>query len=1022
MIGKKTFRLIWKSLLFSFAGLLFLFALVHLWAERNEKLLTDRFVLMVQEKLGQPFSLDSIDIIFSPWPVVTADNLATEGGTFSCTVKRIVAEPSLVSLMTGTLALDYLALEDPKFAIATGDHDTAESETNPREALDDFFSRFLPVSTTFTVVNGSLSVKSKSNLRVQGIDCTLVAQPNKSVRGDMFVSSLTIAMATETVRVQDFFFEGGIDLEDFFSEHSRGIVKARLTGLPGIRDMLVKTAVRAEKGALHFDHSIRGHIAVGGIPFSCKGPMRVERGWQAVHFAGLAATLGKRDSVKLVGSYNHPDRSLSGTLTVARVSLTEWLGFARGLPPGLQRTLDTVQDGSIVFDLDAQKLVVKSVKAKCAGSFFSGVGGVSDWSRPVVFLDMKAPKVNLIRGIPEAGAVLPAPLNFAHPPLTPETSDSSGSSVGYDIRLGADRVLYGPLVLESAAVQIHPGPVKGRDSPVVIDAQAKLYDGHVQGSCALGGLDTVTYAIKLLVSEVNGAPLGNALPRIPIRKGKWTAQVAITSSGTELDDFLRQLRGSVRVDAKHGELAFGSSKGFSFSSCQLRLDPLKSGQWKQSMLGIDGQWRGTFDFGQARAELQGVGKLWFGETADSSGFALQGIPATFSASLTQSASRTFSCKGSTIVSWLPQQSLFRLAESRFQAGDAAFSGNVDVLTRKELTFLAKGSWDVPNLSGLISQLRGSQISLPDSFSSVRGTAQLQATLQKATFSDLRLTTKLGQVGGSFGLEFGRQIKLLPTLTVETLSFDDFPTSAQNSSEKPPDFRELDALFVQGSVLVRRLKVKKFVLSDVRVPLVLERSVLTCTQARGRLFDGWITANMTLLFHKGYSLHTSIILEKANLARVSESLMEKAAMEGQGYVSGSLRAAFPSFAELPVRLFGSWSFRIADGIYQALNAKRKPQGSSVSFDALQASGTIANGIIESKNIALTSKTLHVTGRGELNLKKQTVDSTLEVDMKGLPRFPLYIEGTLQKTKTSFGAGSFLLNAVAGLFSSMFSLFR
>ena len=53
-------------------------------------------------------------------------------------------------------------------------------------------------------------------------------------------------------------------------------------------------------------------------------------------------------------------------------------------------------------------------------------------------------------------------------------------------------------------------------------------------------------------------------------------------------------------------------------------------------------------------------------------------------------------------------------------------------------------------------------------------------------------------------------------------------------------------------------------------------------------------------------------------------------------------------------------------------------------------------------------------GELNLDKQTIDCTMNIDKKGIPKFPVYIEGSLEKTKTSFGAGIFFLNAIGSVF--------
>ncbi len=136
---RKTIRLFLKCVLLLCAAVFVLCALLLFWAERNEDILTAHFVQTVQEKLGQPFSLDSVDIVFSPWPVVIGKGLATDGPAFSCSVKKIVAVPSLFSLFTGRFAFDSLFLVEPRFTLRGLFQKVPTEETDPGDVITGFF-------------------------------------------------------------------------------------------------------------------------------------------------------------------------------------------------------------------------------------------------------------------------------------------------------------------------------------------------------------------------------------------------------------------------------------------------------------------------------------------------------------------------------------------------------------------------------------------------------------------------------------------------------------------------------------------------------------------------------------------------------------------------------------------------------------------------------------------------------------------------------------------------------------------
>ncbi len=63
--------------------------------------------------------------------------------------------------------------------------------------------------------------------------------------------------------------------------------------------------------------------------------------------------------------------------------------------------------------------------------------------------------------------------------------------------------------------------------------------------------------------------------------------------------------------------------------------------------------------------------------------------------------------------------------------------------------------------------------------------------------------------------------------------------------------------------------------------------------------------------------------------------------------------------------------------------------------------------------MTGPGMEVSGGGWLNLGTKQIECSLNVNMKGLPDFPLRVYGPLGQTKTSIGAGKMVLNAIGGI---------
>ncbi|MCR5814477.1 MAG: hypothetical protein K6G15_08325 [Desulfovibrio sp.] len=1006
-----------------------------LWLVTHQSFLKQQVILGLEASLGQKTQVGNVAIVFTPRPVVMFRNLESSGPLADFFIPQAVFAPSLPDLLLARLSPAHLQFSSPRITLKTLAFSSSQDATA---------SLSLPKGCSLVIENGIFSLaESERTVTAEGIDCYVKIRSANELQGDLFVRKMQFAMANHSVSLEDVLFLGHISPFDFDRSDSRFDLKATLRGPSWLHSMGIQATIGKKNGLWQCSSDIRGMFLQDEypLPFSYKGLTRLSKDHQSLEFESTAISLGHRDSGTFNGRYDSFAQSLDGHLHLHHVSLTEWLGFARDLPAGLMRSLDHVTNAELDFHLDAKGLSVPKVSATCAGSEFSGKGGVADWRKPVVFLDMQAAFVDLIRGIPEAGAILPDSPVYGHEALTPEGS-AEASTVGYDIRLGAKSVAYGPLRIDNAKVNIHPEGTKAYfqaiepapstqaagkkklSKDILVDARAGFYEGQFMGCLALGGEQDVRYAIKASFSDVNGQKVGRALSVIPVRKGKWQAQAQVSSQGKTLETFLQQLRGSVRVDCRHGELHTpGSTKNLAFSALHGKLEPLRQGQWKNQKLFLDGLWKIDLERNALAVNMQHAGKIGFGVTSDGSGVEFQNLESKFS--VTQGQEKEASFWGHSRLFWLPDKSLLRAQDSQLHCPAGRFSGLAELSLAREGLLTGKGDFAVSDLRQLIALVSQNAPDLPSWLRKVKGQASFEARTNSLRLTNLACQTDLGPVHGSFGLDWSKKFTLLPELVLERFEPDQFlPSSGKHPGKSDRlNYQGIERLRILGSLLIKDLVYKSVHFSSVRLPIDLADGILHLPGISGLLYHGRLLGQATLVFsHKSIEMQSNGELLGVSLATLAQDKMKNAQMTGTANLKGKMRAAFTALSDWPSCLWGEWRFQAKDGSYQALKSNGRANGKPTSFSQLSATGKINQGVLESRDVQLLGDGLKLTGNGDLNLNKLTIDCTFEVDKKGMPIFPIYIEGTLDKTKTSIGAGQLILNALGGMFGGLIGIFR
>ncbi|MCR4666453.1 MAG: hypothetical protein K5657_04065 [Desulfovibrio sp.] len=987
---------------------------IFAWLESHKVEIRDTVLSLLHKELGQKCVVAYVGVHFSPRPVLLIKGFESSGPLFSLTAERVLAVPSFSGLMRGLFIPSTIQFESPVLDVRSSFFDQPVSSAPKKEEA-------FPEPCIIIVENGTCTLNyPDSPVSLSGFDCYLKSHSTQSLKGDFLIEKVTFAVANVSCSLSDVLFLGDVDFRSLSRGNARFDVRGEFNGPEWVKNIAFHFSVRSNDDSWDAKTAIKGNIVKDRllIPLSLSGYVSLARNGERVQGKNLALEFG-RDRAVFSADYLLHENRLSGHIGVQRLSLVEWFGFGRLLPSGIMHSLDYIHDGRLDFELDSRGLRIPFAEAVCANAVFTGRGGVEDWRRPVVFFDMHAPEVDLIRAVPEAGGILPSEPYFGHGPFTPdglEKKSEGDIDVSYDIRLGADMVAYGPLSFENARVLIHP-PADPENDDIHIDAKASFYGGTVNASGVLSRVTELFYSVSANCKDVNANLLYRDFPVLPVLYGNLAAHTNFKSQGTTLDGFLKNLRGSAVLEVKRGTLVSGGHRGTQFSSCILRLDPLRQGMWQKKRLGLDGVWTAELEQPGVRAQIQSNGRVFFGKTADKSGVEIQNIDTGVTVRIDRGDGKPLALSGRGLLHLIPMQ-LVRLTDARVQLPGAEFRGEIGV-RQKGFALETRGSWNIASLPLLLEGLSGKKHDLPSFLHTLNGKITLAAEGELLHFSDLQLSTKLGPVSGTLDLELGKQIRMTPRLTFKNLDADALLEGG--TSRGPLNWQGVESLLLDGHLKIENLRFKNCPFTGITFSLSLKDRVLHLADVEGRLYGGHLNGSFTLVFSKVLEVQSTGRLSDCDLSLFSRDAVKNGRLFGKGKVRGAIRAAFSSFSEWPGCLWGDWVLDAREGGYQPFDKGGHSSEKSIPFSRLSASGTLEGGIVRSSDLVLKGDGLSLRGKGELNLGKMSFDGRFDVEKRGMPAFPLYVEGTFDKTKTSVGVGALVLNAVGGLFRGLIGIF-
>ena len=892
----------------------------------------------------------------------------------------------------------------------------------------------------------NLTGSDQTSLTATGLQCDIETEETTRLQGNLFCATAVLQPEGQPAsRFDNLTIAGKTNLSAPLSSTPQLVAKGTLQLPIWLARLNFSVSLKADELGWSLANDLEAELRKDEVllPAHITGTVGGSKGNnETVSLENLRLLLGP-DEVSVNGTLHMggPDMFLvEGRLLIKRASLTEWLGFARNLAPGLQVALDEVTLGSLDFSVDGKGLRVPHIDVTASGSRFLGSGGVASWAKPELVLDLKAETVNLGRAIPESVGIQPAEPRYGHGPLTPMpgTPVVPGEvGLDYNIRLGATLVNYGPIVINDALVVIKQGLVDQvthfEDTLLLVDGT--LYGGSVKGDTILGGSPDTPYAIRLHMRDVNGENLAKALPVMPVSGGKLRGDVDIMSQGRELDMFLGKLRGTVTVRAEKGQLRPPSNTSSKASLGAVNFKTLdvslkaRTAAWDQGRLGLEGQWNATLADEGIDADVALNGRLWFsGDGSGGGNMDFQGLPGTLKANV--SAEKSFPPEGlqaqiSGKFSCQAARNQLSVSEAHANMLGADITGSAQVGMGKDgLGWQGKISALIPDSTKTLRLLGAVSPNVPHPLRRVELDTTFKGDAASLSLTEFNAKVDQKTLSGSVALDWRKELALRFKLSMPQLDLDRYmgdkaggsgesPKSKKSPESKPWDLRFMKAFSAEGEAHVGLLTLWKLHTQDLRLKVKMDNGNLRYESLGGKFYGSSLAAHGELQFNKGVSFANSLTIDNFDLAAASKDRGGSSALGGQTTIHSEMDADLTASGQIPAHLNGKWRFSVRNGFYQSRDKDGQLKGKATRFDASGSSGTVTHGLAKSGDFYLKGQDMTVTGGGWVDLNNETLDCNFTVNMKNLPEFPLRMYGSLDNSKTSIGAGKLLLNTIGGL---------
>lgn len=801
------------------------------------------------------------------------------------------------------------------------------------------------------------------------------------------------------------------------------------------------------------------------FPFSWK-----KSGTQ-VSIHGLVLASGD-DMVSADLSLDLLEASITGPAHVRHANMPRWFKFARNLPPGLQHAMADLS-GSLDLLLTLDGVWGRNGVFKAKDLPLTGTVHASDFSKPVVVVDLDIPFVNLDHVFPflatsEAEVPEWEDLVFDYPHLVPYPGEAGANvpDVGYDVTVRVARGQVHDIAVDKAVVKCFPDK---DDNAIVTFRIPGFLRGGLDGRLFIGEREVrMTYdADKLDISLTPENKSGNAV-FAGLFSGNVDILVNVDENDVWLDPWGLKVTGELvkagiggrgsgkwRLNSKNIGLEGG---GEVFTN---RVEGIKAvGVWNIRGKGISSSWNpggndhldgtlnGTIAWAPQPPPQAGgkPAKYWRGVAGvfgDLSGSGVLGLPISSQVSPT-------SGKFTTALNWNLITDQVDLAKTSFEgmgglyqgdvminlAGDPVYEARLDVNMQPKVLLRAwkmvPESFELPDLVAGSGKLKGGGegVEITDLNVKVDGSPVRGSVIKKntGTVPVPKSIADKSKASGRTALSVMGAGAWSASLEADLLDLDKYLPPAPKGtppSRAPWDFDFLYGQDIDARVAFKALRYKKLIASNAGLVFSLKKEILLAQFTSPSFYGGQLDIKAQ---GEMSPLRSEVRLARGqggarnfDLARLFTDMNgEASSYGGKAEIQFDLNGLMRSNADLPGNLSGHWGLLIKDGMYPAFLGSEG--GLRNTFSNAAVSGVMEKGVMRWNNFTLKSAMIDMKGNGQVDLNDNTLDISISATVARVPTIPMRITGNIDSPKMTVRGEAILVENVSSAGSTIFGLVK
>ncbi len=1111
------------------------FGALFFYLKQHPHDLSHRISSELQSRTGMELVFSSIDVTLLPLPALSFANVKLKDKNFTLDVAYATVTPSLISLIKGDFSLGKISLWRPilnwhqqteqvqdllqnealnaeniaethkKNAAQLGKH-IQSSLLNIWGKIPSFF-----YNSSLQVLHGNFSWQHKKLLlQSENINAQVKLGLLDNLNGEInfknihILSDSTLMLNLGDLNINlsgDVSKEIQIDLNSYFTAPKlleKGNISFSMLYTKPTQNNATQskiyateqhnTAIKNDDTLQNNELNIKGNwdFSAGllwkeaSIPAKTSGNFTGDIS-STINFTNFYTQFGK-DSLLIDAALNLKDIQkpvLKGTINVEHFSLSQWFGFVRQLPTGLQHALDNIE-GNLDFILNKQGLAVPQLQAaaKTTGAVFTGKGSVSDWYKPVIFLDVSTNALNLKTVLPELEGIAIENLNYTHEPLTPvpgiPTTDNQSISLSYDINIHADELLAFDMPLGKISFRCLPTdleallqnkmkelPKKHKDAATLLFSTENFYGGQGNARAVLyrnavqEGIGDTIYEITAQLQNVAALKPVARIVGKNLLSGTLSLKTNISTKGQYVSEILLSKKGHIDLQVKNGVFYAASGKKTPFKQLNIEgaftaKNPGKvqgdtmpkllqyMGKWQASLdmpdIFLKGAWNGALEFvGENYSTIQIRNFLGTLETKLSSN--LTSLPHQLSAKV----------QGNYSLNTAKEIVELKNAKGSIPSlGNVHFNGKAQLNFAHNIIWSASGKASTDNLDSLLKSIHEQgKSSLPPTFPQ-NANLNFSANYAKNNLrlDKLSLMAEDIRISGKIDYTLAQNPSWKFNLTLNELNYDkyfsDTPgigythvrglgaegvpvySNGQSFSSNPTSWQWLKGLQANGTVKIGLLKVKKLSFGNISSSVKINNGTLQLNALKASLYGGNVAADfMGTLQNETLQTRIKLNVKGTDLLAFTRDLHMDTVFSGIAGLSLTLHGDLGQKKVL-AGLSGQWSMHVANGFMQSSTKDGKLTGDPTKIDSFSDSGFLSNGILQSKNFKLYGPDIKIIGGGYINLVNDTLDMNLKADLGYVVDIPVRFYGKLDKPERSLNTGAVVIAAIGSIGTGVFDL--